>query len=172
MYKILLVYIFLAWEAIARFQDELSAIIGWLLTAVDNMIAAASIWFEIWVIVDPGKQKFRFFQANFRKKSIFSGNLKKLDFQAKIGHSGQIILFLFKIHHSRTYFLYLIRCDNISRPVHDPHNHRCGSLTTPAQNLGGLDPQPLQDWRPWMIKQHKPHAEPTLSRTPSTRHSK
>src|SRR6218665_2226322 len=57
------------------------------------MASAASIWFEIWGIVDPGQQNFdfsrqisekfrffqailkkcRFFQANFRKISIFSG---------------------------------------------------------------------------------------------------
>ena len=46
--------------------------------------------------------------ANFGKISIF---------QAKIGYLqlgpiyGQIILFLFKSHHFRTYFLYMIRID-------------------------------------------------------------
>src|SRR6218665_1922016 len=49
--------------------------------------------------------------------------LKKFDFPSKncpfIATSGQIILFLFKSNHFRTYFLYMIRYNNISRPVHD-----------------------------------------------------
>jgi len=47
-----------------------------------------------------------------------------------------IILFLFKIHHFRTYFLYMISYNNMSRPVHDP-------LLLPrplAQNLGVATP--------------------------------
>ena len=36
-------------------------------------------------------------------------------------YSGQIILFLFKSNHFRIYFLYMIRYNNISRPVHDPN---------------------------------------------------
>src|SRR6218665_32447 len=103
---------------------------------------AASIWFEIWGVVDPGQknfdfyrqifEKFQFFQAILQKNIEFcrqiSENfdffrqLKKLDFQAKncpfTATSGQIILFLFKSNHFRTYFLYMIRY-NISRPVHD-----------------------------------------------------
>src|SRR6218665_441977 len=55
---------------------------------------------------------------------IFSGNLKKFDFPGKnypfTATSGQIILFLYKIHHFRTYFLYMISYNNMSRPVHDP----------------------------------------------------
>jgi len=48
---------------------------------------AASIWFEIWGVVDPGKQnfdfsrhiseKFRFFSGNFTKNSIFPGKFVK-----------------------------------------------------------------------------------------------
>ena len=80
-------------------------------------------------------KKFRFFQAKFQKISIFSGNFQKIPiFQAKISlftaTSGQIILFLFKSHHFRTYFLHMIECNNISRP--------------PEQNLGGRDPQALR----------------------------
>src|SRR6218665_414972 len=46
-----------------------------------SLRAAASIWFEVGGIVDPGKN--RFFQANFRKKLFFSGNLNKIDFPGK-----------------------------------------------------------------------------------------
>src|SRR6218665_1448300 len=116
--------------------------------------SAASMWFEIWEIVDPGQQnfdfsgqiseKFRFFQVIsqnfdfsrqilknfdfsrqiFEEFQFFSGNLKKIDFPGKTcsfsATSGKITLFLFKSHHFRTYFLYMIRYNNISRPVLDP----------------------------------------------------
>src|SRR6218665_3930486 len=53
--------------------------------------------------------------------------------------ANYIILFLFKSHHFRTYFLYMIRYNNILRPVHDP------SATPPRRpcpKSGGRDPQP------------------------------
>jgi len=112
----------------------------------------------------PGKfsKHFDYFQSNFRNISIFSGKFskqfdffrqfhKKIQFfrqskkipifHAKIAHlqtatSGQIILFLFKSHHFRSYFLYTTRYNNISRPVHD-------ALRPPAQNLGVATPNPL-----------------------------
>ena len=59
-----------------------------------------------------GSTKFRIFQAN--KKINFPG--KNCSFTATF---GQIILFLYKSHHFWTYFLYMIRYNNISRPVHD-----------------------------------------------------
>src|SRR6218665_997374 len=66
------------------------------------------------------------FQANFRKISIFSSNLNFSDFPAKncpfTATSRQLILFLFKSHHFRTNVLYVIRYNNISRPVFDPHD--------------------------------------------------
>ena len=65
--------------------------------------------------------------------------------------SGQIILFLFKSHHFRTYFLYMMRCNNISRPVHDPLR----PPTTPCPKSRGRDPQPLQDWRPCLRQHHE-----------------
>src|SRR6218665_184508 len=93
-------------------------------------------------------EKFQFFQAILQKNIKFSrqisGNfdffrqLKKLIFQAKkcpfTATSDQSILFLFKSNHFRTYFL--IRYNNISRPVHDP-------TRPPAQNMGvaTLSPQ-------------------------------
>src|SRR6218665_432006 len=97
-------------------------------------LAVALIWFEIWGSLIRVKQ-FRFFQANFRENSIFSDNFKEKFrffqanfqknsiFQAKqafTATSGQIILIFFKNHHFRTYFLFMIRYNNISLPVHDP----------------------------------------------------
>src|SRR6218665_1977334 len=41
-----------------------------------RIATAASIWFEIFGVVDRVK-KFRFLEANFRKISIFSGNFTK-----------------------------------------------------------------------------------------------
>ena len=112
--------------------------------------------------------KFRFCFRQFKKKSIFQGKFaKNYDFfqvilyKIPIFHgkfpkniyfagknwlftaiSGQIILFLFKSHHFRTYFLYIIRYNNILRPVHDP-------LATPhdptCPKSGGSRPPNPQD---------------------------
>src|SRR6218665_1427509 len=63
-------------------------------------------------------------------------------FQAKISRLptlGQIILFLLKIHHFRTYFLYMIRYNNISRPVHDPPST---SRTLCPKSEGVTTPKP------------------------------
>src|SRR6218665_1876125 len=75
-------------------------------------IPAASIWFEIWGVVDPSQQnfdfsrqifeKFRFIQASFQKVLIFSGNLKTISiFQAKIAHLqlllGKVFYFSSKV---------------------------------------------------------------------------
>src|SRR6218665_1035284 len=51
-------------------------------------------------------------------------------------NSRQITLFRLKSHHFRTYryFLYMIRNNNVSQPIHDP--------TTPVQNLGVVTPKP------------------------------
>ena len=62
---------------------------------------------------------------------------KKVDFTGRnwpfTATSGQIILFLFQSHHFRTYFLYMIRYNNILRPP---------ATTPPAQNLGVATPNP------------------------------
>src|SRR6218665_533036 len=84
----------------------------------------ASISFEIWGVVDPG-QKILIFPGKFPKISIsfrqFHENFRfsrhKWSFTAI---SGQIILFLFKSHHFRTYVLYMISYNNTSRPPNDP----------------------------------------------------
>ena len=117
--------------------------------------------------------KISIFQANFREISIFfqaisqqilifPGKflknfdffrqiLKNFDFPGKncsfTATSGQIILFLFEGHHFRTYmhFLYMIRYNNISRPVHDLPRPPATSNDLPAQNLGRevvRDPNP------------------------------
>src|SRR6218665_2536476 len=96
-----------------------------------RIATAASIWFESWGSwirvkknsISTGKflknsnffrqfyKRISSFAGKFPKILIFSGN-KKIDFPSKkspfTATSGQIILFLFKIHHFRTYF-----------PVHD-----------------------------------------------------
>ena len=59
-------------------------------------------------------KNFNFVSGNFTKNSIFQGKFpKNIDFPGKnwlfTAISGQIILFLFKSHHFRTYFLYMIR---------------------------------------------------------------
>ena len=91
-------------------------------------------------VVDSGQKKFDFFQANFRKISIFSGNFtKNVDFPGKnlpfTATSWQIILFLFKSQHFQTYFLYMIRYRLII--FHDPS-------TTPHD--------PLRPQRPTCLK--------------------
>src|SRR6218665_2442678 len=70
----------------------------------------------------------------------FSHSLQ--NFQTKLTITatfGQIILFLFKSHHFETYFLYIIRYNSISRPVHD-HTTPCESPTTPQPKMWELRP--------------------------------
>src|SRR6218665_2595258 len=123
--------------------------------------------FEIWGVVDSGQkdfdfyrqisEKIQFFQAILQKNIEFSRQisenvdffrqLKKSIFQAKncpfTATSGQIILFLFKSNHFRTYFLYIKRYNNISRPVPASNAPPRPPLRPPAQNLGvaTLSPQ-------------------------------
>src|SRR6218665_1900758 len=67
------------------------------------------------------------------------------DYPDKICHlqlnSGQIILFRLKSQHFRTYFLYMIRSNNVSQPVHDlpPHDPMLPPRPA-AQNLGVSTP--------------------------------
>jgi len=56
-------------------------------------------------------------------------------------NSRQIILFRLKSHHFRTYFLYMVRYNNVSRSVNDPTTP-LQSPRSPAQNLGRVTPQP------------------------------
>src|SRR6218665_3680089 len=81
---------------------------------------AASIWFEICGVVDPGK-KIDFFPEKFR---FFRQLHKEIDFLGKnwlfTASSGLFSLFLFKTRLFRSYFLYMTRYNNISRPIHDP----------------------------------------------------
>ena len=53
------------------------------------------------------------------------------------------MLFLLKSHHFRTYVLYMISYNNISRPSAIP--------TSPCPKSGGRDPPNPQDWRSWML---------------------
>src|SRR6218665_3338633 len=115
------------------------------------------MWFEIWGVVDPGKKisistgnfpkKFQYFQAILQKNIEFCRKIsenfdffqaiKKIRFSKQkncpfTATSVQIILFLFKSNHFRTYFLYMIRYNNISRPVHDSNDP---PATLPATTL-------------------------------------
>src|SRR6218665_2407853 len=58
--------------------------------------------------------------------------LKIEKMQVALGPQNSYYLFLFKSHHFRTYFLYMIRYNNIVRPDHDAR--------PPAQNLGVATP--------------------------------
>src|SRR6218665_2421404 len=80
------------------------------------------------------------------KKSIFQGKFpNSFDFSGKnwpfTATSGQIILFLFKSHHFQTYFLYIIRYNNISRPLQPPSTHT--TSTTPLPKVCGSRPPEL-----------------------------
>ena len=86
-------------------------------------------------------KNFEFFQIILYKIPIFHGKFpKNIDFPGKnwlfTAISGQIILFLFKSHHFRTYFLYMIRYNNILRPVHDPTT----APMTPLPKIWGSRP--------------------------------
>src|SRR6218665_2961473 len=72
-------------------------------------------------------KKNQFFSRQISEKFRFLGNFtKNFDFPGInwlfAAISGQIILFLFKSHHFLTYLLYMVRYNNILRPVHDPHD--------------------------------------------------
>src|SRR6218665_3530210 len=131
---------------------------------VRRIATAASIWFEIWRVVDPGQknfnfyrqicEKFQFFQAILQKNIEFcrqiSGNfdffrqLKKSIFQAKscpfTANSGQIILFIFKSNHFRTYFLYIKKYNNFSRPFPAPIAPPAPPPATPLPKIWGSRP--------------------------------
>jgi len=77
--------------------------------------------------------------ANFRKISI----LKAKSWLFTV-ISGQISLFLFKSHHFRKYFLYMIRYNNILRPVHDP-TIPLWPPTTPLPKIWGSRPPTPQN---------------------------
>src|SRR6218665_2175927 len=91
---------------------------------------------KISIFPDKLVKTFNLFRQFRKEKFDFPG--KNWPFRAT---SGQIIPFLLESHHFRTYFLYMIRYNDISRPVHDPPRP---STTQPAQNLGIATPN-LQD---------------------------
>src|SRR6218665_3797576 len=130
-----------------------------------DIATAASIWFEIWGSYIRAK-KIRFLQANFRKISIFQAILQKnIEFYRQISKNFDFFRQLQKFdfpskklsfysylwanysislqnYHFRTYFLYMIRYNNISRPVHDSNDPLRPSLRPPCPKSGGRDPQP------------------------------
>jgi len=90
----------------------------------------------------------KFFRQIFAKFWFFSGNLKKSIFQAKIAYLqlllGKFLYFSSKVTTFETYFLYMIRYNNISRPVYNPP---ATPHDPPCPKSGVATPNP-QDWRP------------------------
>src|SRR6218665_919812 len=110
-----------------------------------RIATTATIWFEIWGIVDPGQKisiptgkfpkNFNFFRQFYKRISsfpgkfpkilIFSGN-KKIDFPSKKVHLQLPLEKLFYFSSKVTTFehtsLYMIKYNNISRPVHDSND--------------------------------------------------
>src|SRR6218665_1754424 len=134
-------------------------------TEIKRRIArAASIWFEIWgswirvkqISISTGKfpKNFNFFRqfykrissfaGKFPKISIFSGN-KKIDFPSKKVHLqlplGKLFYFSSKVTTFEHTSLYMIRYNNISRPVHDSNDPPATLPSTPCPKSGGRDPQ-------------------------------
>src|SRR6218665_3267129 len=85
------------------------------------------------------------FAGKFPKILIFFRQLKTSIFQAKncpfTATSGQIILFLFKSNHFRTYFLYMYMII-FHDPSTTPTTPLRPSLRPPCPKSGGRDPQP------------------------------
>src|SRR6218665_2697377 len=116
-----------------------------------RIATAASIWFEIWgswirvkkISISTGKfpKNFDFFRQFYKKTSSFAGKfrffqaIKKLIFQAKEVHLqlmsiyrllhlplGKLFYFSSKVTTFEHTSLYMIRYNNISRPVHDSND--------------------------------------------------
>src|SRR6218665_499637 len=101
------------------------------------LFVLVSPFYSLLVILQKNLEFCRQISENFD----FFRQLKKFDFPSKKLSSGQIVLFLFKSNHVRTYFLYMIRY-NISRPVHDSNDPSATLPATPCPKSGGRDPQP------------------------------
>src|SRR6218665_1914128 len=140
---------------------------------------AASIWFEFWgswirvkkISISTGKfpknlnffrqfyKRISSFAGKFPKILIFSGN-KKIDFASKKVHLqlplGKLFYFSSKVKTFEHTSLYMIRYNNISRPVHDSNDTPCDPpFDPPAQNLG-IATLSSQDYRPWIAMEKKP----------------
>ena len=73
--------------------------------------------------------EFRFF-GQFHKKLRFSR--QKLAIYSNFWANYSISI---QSHHFGTYFLYMIRYNNILRPVHDPHGSLCNPCDPPTTSL-------------------------------------
>jgi len=93
----------------------------------------------------------RFFRQKFPNDPLFSHFLKNFYLSRQICHlqqnSWQIILFRLKCHHFRTYFLYAIRYNFVSRPFHDPPRPPWDPHDPPSPKSGGCDTSNPKDWR-------------------------
>src|SRR6218665_3190091 len=118
------------------------------------------MWFEIWgswirvqkISISTGKfpKNFNFFRqfykripsfaGKFPKMLICSGN-KKLIFRAKKVHLqlplGKLFYFSSKVTTFEHTSLYMIRYNNISRPVHDSNDPPATLPSTPCPKSGG-----------------------------------
>src|SRR6218665_1589286 len=83
-------------------------------------------------------KNFDFFRQKFAKNIDFPGKNELF-----IAISWQIMLFLFKSHHFRTYLLYMIRYNNILRPVRDST-----TPLRPCSKSGGRNPPTPPPRRP------------------------
>src|SRR6218665_502710 len=126
-----------------------------------NLVEIWGSWIRVKKnLISTGKfpKNFNFFRQFYIRISSFAGKfpkilifqaIKKIDFSSQkspfTATSGQIILFLFKSHHFRIPFehtsLYMIRYNNISRPVHDSNDPSATLPSTPCPKSGGRDPQ-------------------------------
>src|SRR6218665_2730976 len=129
-----------------------------------DIATAASIWFEIWGSYIRA-EKIRFLQANFRKISIFQAILQKnIEFCRQISENFDFFRQLQKFdfpskklsiysylwanysislqnYHFRTYFFYMKRYKNFSRPAHASNAPLRPPLRPPSQKSGGRDPK-------------------------------
>src|SRR6218665_2086 len=155
-------------------------------------------------VVDPGKKisistgkfpkNFNFFRQFYKRISSFPGKipkilifflgLKKLIFQAKNVHLqlplGKLFYFSSKVTTFEHTSLYMIRYNNISRPVHDSNDPPATLPSTPLPKISPSRPSPpppppprpppsppppknggratlsSQDYRPWIAMEKKP----------------
>src|SRR6218665_2994275 len=129
-----------------------------------GIATAASIWFEIWgswirvkkISIFRGKfpKNFNFFRQFYKRISSFAGKLpkilifsgnKKIDFPSKKVHLqlplGKLFYFSLKVTTFEHTSLYMIRYNNISRPVHDSNDPPATLPSSPLPKSGGRDLQ-------------------------------
>jgi len=109
------------------------------------------------ILIFPGKflKNFDFFTQIFKKFQFFRQFKENFNFPGKncsfTAIFWQIFTFPSKSHNFRTYFRYMVRYNNISRPVHNPPRPILRFQTTPSLKSGGRGPQlPRIDALVWL----------------------